>query len=154
MDKRKKSRNFFQGGWEIVAFSSYKHKKAVALGPFGPSGNSFFVLRGQCFGIVIVYEKSYLQIPDMPARARVRARTRGTGTGQPKSILYRSFGKGWRFICTTLPSTASSIRSAVTSPYSLMTSCSIYGINDSATNFSNASAFKLWAIEKIHTTQI
>ena len=73
MDKRKKSRNFFQGGWEIVAFSSYKHKKAVALGPFGPSGNSFFVLRGQCFGIVIVYEKSYLQIPDMPARTRVRA---------------------------------------------------------------------------------
>ena len=86
MEKSKKQPIFFQRGWEIVAFFDYKHKKTVALGPFGPSGNSFFVLWGLCLGIVIVFNKCYLYILRMPGRARARTRGARARTRHPNSI--------------------------------------------------------------------
>ena len=83
--KSKKQPIFFQRGWEIVAFFEYiSTKKLLPCGPFGPSGNSFFVLMGLCLGIVIVYKMLTLH----PTYARARAYARcARGTRQPNSIV-------------------------------------------------------------------
>ena len=87
--KKQKTADFFQRGWEIVAFFEYiSTKKLLPCGPFGPSGNSFFVLLGLCLGIEIVYKM--LTLHPTYARARVRVvRARHAPTK-----FYSSFGKG------------------------------------------------------------
>ena len=91
MEKSKKQPIFFQRGWEIVAFFDYiSTKKLLPCGPFGPSGNSFFVLLGLCLGIVIVYKMLTLQ----PTYARARARVRAVRARHAPTKFYRSFGKG------------------------------------------------------------